>query len=491
MGYVGFAVAFAFAIAALLEKEVSRSWARWVRPWTTVAWSFLTMGIALGSWWAYYELGWGGWWFWDPVENASLMPWLVGTALIHSLAVTEKRGLFKSWTLLLAIFAFSLSLLGTFLVRSGVLTSVHAFASDPERGFFILIYLLVVVGFSLTLFAFKAPSMAPVVHFSWLSKESLLLLNNVILVVCTGTVLLGTLFPLLLDALDMGLISVGAPYFNTVIVPLVIFLALVLGFGVIAHWKNNDTRVFFKRVRWYFLVSLMLGVVLSTLLGDSFQLSEMFAIAAVSWILLAIIKDVFNKTQHRGLLSGMKKLTPAYYGMHIAHLGFALAIIGVVVSSGYSEQKDARMTPGTIIHLGDYQFRFDGVEQREGPNYLSDYGTISVFKNKQKMAVMHPEKRLFTTQNRPMTEVAIDAGVMRDLYVALGEPLDADGSWAVRLHVKPFVRWIWLGALLMALGGLVAIMDKRYRRSIRRKNNDSRAEKRQGTSRLFSLEEQQ
>ncbi len=463
MGYVGFAVAFAFAIAALLGGQLDSAWARWARPWTTVAWSFLTLGIALGSWWAYYELGWGGWWFWDPVENASLMPWLVGTALMHSLAVTEKRGLFKSWTLLLAIFAFSLSLLGTFLVRSGVLTSVHAFANDPERGVFILIYLLAVVGCSLMLFAFRAPEVKSKISFSWLSRETLLLVNNVLLTVSAATVLLGTLFPLLLESLDMGMISVGPPYFNTLFVPMAMLMALALGIGILVNWKNNSVAWLLGQVRWIFLASLVIGIVFSFTYGDDFIVSEMLAIGLVAWIVLTITKDIFNKTRHAGFVNGLKRLKPAYYGMHLAHLGLAVTIIGVAISSGYSLQKDLRLAPGQSVMLGDYQFRFDGVERRAGPNYLSDYGTVTAFRSSRQIAVMHPEKRVFQAQGMPMTEAAIDPGLTRDLYVALGEALDKEGSWAIRIHVKPFVRWIWLGSIFMALGGFLAIADRRYR----------------------------
>ena len=469
MGYVGFAVAFAFAIAALIGGKLDSAWARWARPWTTTAWVFLTLGISLGSWWAYYELGWGGWWFWDPVENASLMPWLVGTALIHSLAVSEKRGLFKSWTLLLAISTFSLSLLGTFLVRSGVLTSVHAFANDPERGVFILFYLMIVVGASLTLFAFRAPEVKANITFGWLSRETLLLINNILLTVSAATVLLGTLFPLLLEALDMGMISVGPPYFNSLIVPMGMLLALALGIGVLVNWKNGSMQWLVKQTWWIFLVSLIVGFVFSLLYGDRFMVSEWFAIGLVCWILLTMLRDVYNKTRHTGLKAGIKRLKPAYYGMHLAHLGLAVTMIGISISAGYSVQQDLKMGPGDRVALGDYQFRFDGVQQVQGPNYLSDYGTVMIYKNGRQIARLHPEKRVYTVQNMPMTEVGIDAGVTRDLYVALGEPLDDQGNWAVRLHIKPFVRWIWGGSVLMALGGLLATSDRRYRVRVKRK----------------------
>ena len=472
MGYVGFAVAFAFAIAALLEGKMDSAWARWARPWTTVAWCFLTLGISLGSWWAYYELGWGGWWFWDPVENASLMPWLVGTALMHSLAVTEKRGLFKSWTLLLAIFTFSLSLFGTFLVRSGVLTSVHAFASDPERGLFILIYLVVVVGASLTLFAMRAPEVRSRISFAMLSRETFLLLNNILLTIAAATVLLGTLFPLVLDALDMGMISVGPPYFNTLFVPLSMLLALSLGVGMLLNWKQNLVSWLWQQVRVILVVSIIGGFAFSLFYGEQLLISEALAMALVLWIVLTIARDIHNKTRHKGLWQGMKKLKASYYGMQLAHLGLAVTIIGVAISSGYTVQKDVRMAPGDSARLGDYVFRFDGIEPRQGANYQSDYGTLTVFRGQKQVARMHPEKRLYQVQNMPMTEAAIDPKLSRDLYVALGESLGG-GSWAIRLHVKPFVRFIWLGSIFMALGGFIAIADRRYRVRVKKRKPTS------------------
>ena len=466
MGYVGFAVAFAFAIAALLGGHLDSAWARWVRPWTTVAWLFLTLGIALGSWWAYYELGWGGWWFWDPVENASLMPWLVGTALMHSLAVTEKRGLFKSWTLLLAIFTFSLSLLGTFLVRSGVLTSVHAFANDPERGVFILFYLMVVVGASLTLFALRAPGVGSRIQFAALSRETLLLVNNILLTASAATVLLGTLFPLLLESLDLGMISVGPPYFNTMFVPMTLLLAFALGIGVLLNWKRGTAQWLISQTRWIVMTCVIGGFALARMFGQDLQVMQVLAMTLVLWIVLTMARDIINKTRNApGFWRGLRRLGPAYLGMHLAHLGLAVTIVGVVISSGYSVQRDLRMTPGDRVMLGDYQFRFDGVGARDGPNYHSDYGSVTVYQDGHQMTVLHPEKRLYTTM--PMTEAAIDPGFTRDIYVALGEPLGGDGSWALRLHIKPFVRWIWLGAILMALGGALAISDRRYRIKIR------------------------
>lgn len=463
MGYVGFAVTFAFAIAALLGGQLDSAWTRWVRPWTTAAWCFLTLGITLGSWWAYYELGWGGWWFWDPVENASLIPWLVGTALMHSLAVTEKRGLLKSWTLLLAIFTFSLSLLGTFLVRSGVLTSVHAFANDPERGVFILIYLLTVVGCSLTLFAIRAPQVSSRIHFSWLSRETLLLVNNVLLSVSAATVLLGTLFPLLLEALDMGMVSVGPPYFNLVFVPMALLLFFALGLGVLLNWKSGSLSWLLGQIRWIVLASLLAGLLFNGIYAETFRLSEVLAIALVAWIVLVMLQDLRNKNRHQRLWS---RLRPAYYGMHLAHLGVALSLFGVALSAGYSQQKDVRMAPGDQVSLGAYQFRFDGVERQKGPNYIAERGTVTVFQEGRQLTVLFPEKRLFQVQGVAMTEAAIDPGLVRDLYVAMGEALDDQGSWSLRLYVKPFIRWIWFGALLMALGGALAVADRRYRRQV-------------------------
>ncbi len=466
MGYVGFAVTFAFAIAALLGGHLDSAWARWARPWTTVAWLFLTLGIALGSWWAYYELGWGGWWFWDPVENASLMPWLVGTALMHSLAVTEKRGLFKSWTLLLAIFTFSLSLLGTFLVRSGVLTSVHAFANDPERGVFILVYLLVVVGASLILFALRAPQVGSRVQFVVLSRETLLLVNNIVLTASAATVLLGTLFPLLLESLGMGMISVGPPYFNTLFVPMTLLLAFALGLGVLLNWKSGSAQWLISQTRWIMLACLAGGFALTLVNSNADQgirVGEVLAMALALWIVLTMARDIVNKTRNApDFLAGLQRLKPAYFGMHLAHLGFAVAIVGVAITSSHSIQRDLRMAPGDRVSLGGYQLRFDGVSVQAGPNYLSRFGSVTVYENGRQIAVLHPEKRMYTAQGMPMTEAGIDTGFTRDIYVALGEPLGDDGSWALRLQLKPFVRWIWLGAILMALGGALAVSDRRY-----------------------------
>lgn len=461
MGYVGFSVAFAFAIAALLGGRLDAAWARWSRPWTLVAWAFLGLGIALGSWWAYYELGWGGWWFWDPVENASFMPWLVGTALIHSLAVTEKRGVFKSWTVLLAIAAFSLSLLGTFLVRSGVLTSVHAFATDPERGVFILVFLLMVVGGSLTLFALRAPVVKSQVGFGLWSRETLLLVNNLLLVVATAMILLGTLYPLLLDALSGAKLSVGPPYFNAMFVPLMAALMLTLGVGIMVRWKDTPVKWLLGMLTPVLITSVVLGGLGSLLFGD-FNWAVLAVSLLAAWVVIASVRDLLDKTRHKGLLKGARSLAPSYWGMHLAHLGLAVCAIGVVLTSHQSSERDLRLAPGESLSLGGYEFVFEGAVRHEGPNFTSDKATIRVFDGDKQIATLHPEKRLYTVQQMPMTEAGIDAGFTRDLYVALGEPL-GDGAWAVRVHIKPFVRWIWLGALMMGLGGALAASDRRYR----------------------------
>ena len=463
MGYVGFSVAFAFAIAALLGGKLDATWARWSRPWTIVAWIFLTVGIALGSWWAYYELGWGGWWFWDPVENASFMPWLVGTALIHSLAVTEKRGSFKNWTVLLAIIAFSLSLLGTFLVRSGVLTSVHAFATDPARGIYILLFLLVVVGGSLILYALRAPQVGGGGGFNLMSRETLLLSNNVLLVVAAATVLLGTLYPLLIDALAMGKISVGPPYFDAVFVPLMVPLVFMMGLGPVARWKKASLPDLAKRLRWAFAAAVVTALLLPFTMGEWTPMVSLGLLLAM-WILATVVNNFVqrcmrNNELNRPWLTGM---TRSYYGMQLAHSGVAIFIIGVTMVNGYETEKDVRMDIGDTTTVGGYQFRFDGVVEVEGPNYRASQGYIQVLKDGHEVMLMHPEKRVYNVQTMPMTEAAIDTGLFRDLYVSLGEPVSA-GAWSVRIYYKPFVDWIWGGCLVMALGGILAASDKRYR----------------------------
>jgi cytochrome c-type biogenesis protein CcmF len=456
MGYVGFSVAFAFAVAALLSGQLDAAWARWSRPWTVTAWVFLTLGIALGSWWAYYELGWGGWWFWDPVENASFMPWLVGTALIHSLAVTEKRGAFKNWTVLLAISAFSLSLLGTFLVRSGVLTSVHAFATDPRRGIFILIFLAVVIGSSLLLFAWRAPKVGLGGRFALLSRETLLLVNNVLLVVASGAVLLGTLYPLLIDALGLGKLSVGPPYFETVFVPLMLPLMFLISVGTVARWKEAKLSELAQRLKWPAALALLAGVVLPLLLG---RWSALIALALflATWILVGALLDIRQRLK-------ISKPTRAWWGMHLAHLGVAAFIIGVTLVKGYETEKDVRMQPNDTVVIGGYTVRMQGVRDVNGPNYTATMGDFELLRGDKSLTVLHPEKRAYLSSAMPMTEAAIDTNLWRDVYVSLGEPLsDGEHAWSVRVHHKPFVVWIWGGCLLMSLGGLLAISDRRYR----------------------------
>ncbi|MFT0211925.1 heme lyase CcmF/NrfE family subunit [Pseudomonas sp. F1_0610] len=471
MGYVGFSVAFAFAIAALLGGKLDAAWARWSRPWTLVAWAFLGIGIVLGSWWAYYELGWGGWWFWDPVENASFLPWLIGTALIHSLAVTEKRGVFKNWTVLLAITAFSLSLLGTFLVRSGVLTSVHAFAADPERGVFILVFLLLVVGASLLLFMLRAPVVKSQVGFGLWSRETLLLVNNILLVVATAMILLGTLYPLILDAINQTKLSVGPPYFNALFLPLMAILMVAVAIGVVTRWKDTPVAWLVQLLAPVLVVSLVLALLGAFVLKD-FNYAVLAVYFLSAWIIFGMIRDVLDKTRHKGLLKGITSLGRSFWAMHIAHVGLAICGIGMVLTTQFSEERDLRMDIGQSITVQDFQFVFEGAKHKEGPNYIADRGTIRVIKNGKELTTLHPEKRLYVVQQMPMTEAGIYAGFVQDLYVALGEPLD-NGAWAVRLHVKPFVRWIWLGGLLTAFGGLLAASDRRYRMKIKTKVRDS------------------
>ncbi|MDX1555974.1 MAG: heme lyase CcmF/NrfE family subunit [Xanthomonadales bacterium] len=461
MGYVGFSVAFAFAVAALLGGQVDRNWVRWSRPWTSVAWSFLTLGIALGSWWAYYELGWGGWWFWDPVENASFMPWLVGTALIHSQAVTEKRGAFRNWTLMLAIAAFSLSLLGTFLVRSGILTSVHAFASDPTRGVFILAYLVLVVGGSLLLFALRAPRMERGEPFAGMSRETLLLVNNLVLAVMAAVVLAGTLYPLALDALGGGKISVGPPYFGTVFSLLMIPLIVAMPIGFMSYWKQDRFYALLRRVIPP-LGAGVAGALIAAITLPGAGVLGTAACAGAGWIILASVRYYLRGVD----ANRWPPLSVA--GMTLAHLGVAAFLIGVGLSGTISSEKHLRMAPGDSHTLAGYRFRFEGTRVVEGPNYMADRGTFQVFEEEgsERIAVMEPEKRRYLQGGQVMTEAAIDAGLSRDLYVSLGEPLDERGTaWAVRLYHKPFVRFIWLGALMMMAGGFLAAADRRYRAS--------------------------
>ncbi len=467
MGYVGFSVAFAFSIAALLEGRLDSAWARWSRPWTNMAWMFLTFGIALGSWWAYYELGWGGWWFWDPVENASFMPWLVGTALIHSLAASEKRGAFKTWTVLLAIFTFSLSLLGTFLVRSGVLTSVHAFASDPTRGVYILFFLAIVVGGSLLLYAIQAPKVKSSATFELVSRESTLLLNNVLLVVTTASILLGTLYPLAIDALGMGKISVGPPYFNAVFIPLMAPLAFVVGIGMLIRWKKDDLKALSWRLKWIFLGCLTVGF-LMPLAMPFYSWSAGLGVAFALWTVSTVILSFINRLGKQGLnWKRLLSIPASFYGMTVAHMGIAVFVIGITYTSIYSIERDVKMRPGEVLDLAGYQFKFHGVKLTEGPNYIAKQGSLTVTYDGEEIAKLEPEKREYRVQKMPMTEAAIDAGLFRDLFVAIGDPLDDEGAWSLRIYYKSFIRWIWLGAIFMGVGGFIAALDKRYRKGVK------------------------
>jgi cytochrome c-type biogenesis protein CcmF len=461
MGYVGFSVAFAFAVAALLEGRVDTRWVRWSRPWTKVAWSFLTLGIALGSWWAYYELGWGGWWFWDPVENASFMPWLVGTALIHSQAITDKRGSFRSWTLLLAIFAFSLSLLGTFLVRSGVLTSVHAFASDPERGLFVLIFLGLVTGGALALYAIRAPGLtgekdAP---FAFVSRETLLLGNNLLLGTAAAMVLLGTLYPLVVDAFGWGKISVGPPYFGTLFVLLMVPLVVLVPFGPFSRWQRDAVPALAWAVRGALVASSLVAFALAV--GTDLPRKAIVGIYGGGWVMLGTLAYVVHlardPVRRRALRYG------EIAGMCLAHFGIGVFAFGVFMTESTSIEKDLRMERGGTVEIADYTFRFEGTERHDGPNFVADQGRIVVTRDGREVATMRPQKRLYAAGGQVMTEASIEPGLSRDLYVALGEPLDDGKAWAVRIYLKPWIRCIWLGALFMMLGGFVAAADRRYR----------------------------
>ena len=463
MGYVGFSVAFAFSIAALLGGQLDAAWARWSRPWTIMAWVFLTVGIMAGSNWAYYELGWGGWWFWDAVENASFMPWLVGTALMHSLAVTEKRGSFKAWTVLLAICAFSLSLLGTFLVRSGVLTSVHAFATDPRRGVFILAFLVVVIGGSLLLFAWRASSVGRGGKFDVVSRESFLLANNVLLAVAALSVLLGTLYPLFLDALNLGKISVGVPYFDAVFAPLMAPAVFLMAVGPIARWKDASLPELALRLRWALAISAITAIVLPLLLGNLTPMIGLGLFLAF-WVFASTAQLVYQRLRQSeaGFIASVAASSRSWWGMVIAHLGIAVFVLGVTVVKGFESEIAVKMHPGDVAHLAGYDFRFDGVESRNGPNYTANHGQIHVSKNGVLRTVLEPEKRLYTVTNMPMSEAGISPHLIHDLYASLGEPLDG-GAWSVRIYHKPMVEWIWFGCLMMAFGGLLAMSDKRYR----------------------------
>jgi cytochrome c-type biogenesis protein CcmF len=431
---------------------------------------FLTIGIALGSWWAYYELGWGGWWFWDPVENASFMPWLIGTALIHSFAATEKRDVFKNWTILLAICAFALSLLGTFLVRSGVLTSVHAFATDPERGIFILILLGFFVGGSLLLYALRAPSTIKGGQFKLFSRETLLLFNSILFLVAMLTVLLGTLYPLIAEALGMGKLSVGAPYFNAVFIPVMAPVALLIGIGAIVKWKQDDYKRVARQLRFLLLASVVIGVVLSVTFFDNHLVRTCAGIVAALWVTFTSIAALLARLKHRqNKLIALQTIPRGFYGMTIAHIGFAVTIIGITITSQHSVDLHERMAPGDKVEFADYQFSLEELRPTTGPNFKATEAVVKVEKNGVYVTDLHSQKRIYTVRNMPMTEAGIDSSLMRDIYISLGEPLDGE-AWSIRLYHKPFVRWIWLGAIFMALGGLLAATDRRYRLKVEKNN---------------------
>ncbi len=465
MGYVGFSVVFAFAIAALLSGRMDSAWARWSRPWANVAWGILTLGISLGSWWAYYELGWGGWWAWDPVENPPMITWLLGTALIHSLAVTEKRGVFKSWTVMLAIMAFAASLLGTFITRSGLLTSVHAFATDPTRGVYILGFLAFIVGGSLLLFAVRAPMMKGEAAFGPLSREIFLLANNIILVVASAAILLGTLYPMVFQAVTGGeLLSVGPPYFNMIFVPLMVILTVALGMGTVSRWKKTSTAHLRKQLTRVAIASVVLGLLLPLAFTLEFSFGASLTVALGFWIVLVMGKDLLGRISNKSsVAAGLKSIPLTYWGMQIAHIGFAVILIGAALTSIYSTEKSVLLQAGQAVELGDYEFVFQGTQPVRGPNYIADEATFFVLKDGEFFRELHPQKRLYTASGSPSTEMAIDGNMLRDLFITLGDQR-ASGAWSMTVYIKPFVRWIWLGTILMAVGGIVAVTDKRYRR---------------------------
>ncbi|HGO5815504.1 TPA: heme lyase CcmF/NrfE family subunit [Mannheimia haemolytica] len=469
MGYVGFSVAFAFAIASLMTGRLDTAWARWSRPWTMAAWVFLTLGIVLGSWWAYYELGWGGWWFWDPVENASLMPWLAGTALIHSLAVTEKRGTFKAWTVLLAILAFSLCLVGTFLVRSGILVSVHAFASDPTRGLYILAYLVLVVGGSLLLYAFKGSEIKSLDNYERYSRETMLLINNILLMAFLSVVFLGTLLPLIHKQIGLGTISIGAPFFDQMFLILMVPFSFVLGIGPLVKWRRDQVSAIRKPVIIAAILMALLGFGLPYLFRNTITVSVVLGTMMSVFIVLLSLYELHQRATHRhSFLSGIFKLSRSHWGMVLAHLGVAMTVFGIAFSQNFSIERDVRMNVGDKAEILDYQFEFKGIKITDGANYQGGTAELEITRNGKYEATLNAEKRFYTVSRMGMTEAAIDWGFSRDLYAALGEKLE-DNSWAVRLYYKPFIRWIWIGGLFMALGGLLCMLDKRYRLRIENK----------------------
>jgi len=468
-GYVGFSLTFSFAVAALIEGRVDPAWARWVRPWTLAAWSALTLGIAMGSWWAYYELGWGGWWFWDPVENASFMPWLVGTALLHSAIVVEKRDALKRWTVLLAILTFALSLIGTFLVRSGVLTSVHAFAVDPARGLFILGLLAFMIGGSLALYAVRAPSLEPGGLFAPISREGALLMNNLLLSTAAATVFLGTLYPLFLDALGGGTVSVGPPYFNATFVPVMAALVAVMAIGPMLSWKRGDLLGALQRLKFAFAAGVIVALATWSLSRGGPVLAVP-GLALAAWLIVGTLTDLAERVRlfnaplagkGGGLFERARRLPRSAWGMTVAHIGLGCSILGMI-GSLFSTEALQSVKPGETIALAGYTVRFDGVRQIQGPNYVADQGVFTVLRDGVELGRMTPSKRLYDAPQQATTETAIRTTGFADLYLALGDE-DPQGGWGVRLYHNVMVPWIWGGAFVMMLGGLLSLSDRRFR----------------------------
>ena len=465
LGYVGFSVAFSFAVAALIEGRVDAAWARWVRPWSLASWCFLTVGIALGSWWAYYTLGWGGWWFWDPVENASLMPWIVGTALIHSAIVVERRDTLKSWTVLLCIVTFSLSLVGTFLVRSGVLSSVHAFAVDPRRGAFILGLLVLAIGGSLTLYAFRAPALKAGGLFAPISREGALLLNNVLLATCAATVLLGTLYPLFLDAIHGPKISVGAPFFNQTFVPLMVPVLVAMAVGPLLAWKRGDFSAAMQRLTVAFGASVILVLAL-LYINTGGPVLAILGLGLALWTGLGVLAEYAERIRLFRVSPAQSwrravGLPRAALGMTLAHLGIAVTVAGISAQA-FDREYLGYMQVGTNERLAGYMLHLDKVERIQGPNYIADEASIEIWRDGKLIATQHPQRRYFPLQDQTTGMTAIRSGLVSDLYLALGDP-DEQGAWTVRAYWKPMVSWIWLGALIMAFGGVVSLSDRRWR----------------------------
>ncbi len=465
IGYVGLSVSFAFAVAALLEGRVGPLWAKWVRPWTLFAWVFLTMGIALGSWWAYYELGWGGYWFWDPVENAALMPWLGATALLHSTIVLEKRDALKSWTVLLAIAAFSLSLMGTFIVRSGVLTSVHAFAVDPARGVFILSFLVVVIGGALTLFAWRATALESGAAFASLSRETLLVVNNLLLAACLVTVLLGTLYPLLMEALGHQ-ISVGPPYYNITFGPIAALLCMMMAVGPLLSWRRDELQRLTPKLILALVVTLM-GLLLLLLRGEAVSLLALCGFAIAFWIIGGICADIAHRLRFgEGGISAtaarLRRLPRATWAVSLGHIGMAVVVFAITASGAWQKEALTSLKVGSAVMVGDYEFHLTAVEPVAGPNFTAVQATFMVFKNHRALTMLYPQARSYANPPMETTEAAIAPRLSGDLYAVLGKA-NGDGSWQVRLHWKPFMSWLWIGCLIMALGGGLALSDRRQR----------------------------